>query len=406
MDSLKFVNTLDCKNLDRSTLPLPVLLPHFRVHAGDGESSSNLFLLEDENPKFLEITGLGNVKSAEEAQEIKLVEKRRIERLELEWSRSRDDKRFMEDDEVLKELLPPDTVKNFKLRGYRSINFPSWVMGIATYLPNLTAIILWALPNCINLPPLGQLPELEHLTIGKMDSIRKIGGDLYGGIRAFPTLNELCLEDMVCLEDWNMPYSSSEDSLNEHMLPSLHMLSIGHCPRLRLKPWLAAGGNDYYLSIRGNDGVILSSWEGGGHVRVKCTRLCVECCVAPLYQWSLLCHLPCLKRLRIMRCQDLTCSSPDVLGGLSSLQKLVVSRCGRITSLPDCLGDLTSLEELRIHKCRRIKALPDSIQQLTNLQRIVISSCPDLELWCQSEENKMKLAHIKELVCALPIHPL
>jgi Leucine-rich repeat (LRR) protein len=107
-----------------------------------------------------------------------------------------------------------------------------------------------------------------------------------------------------------------------------------------------------------------------------------------------------------MRCQDLTCSSPDVLGGLSSLQKLVVSRCGRITSLPDCLGDLTSLEELRIHKCRRIKALPDSIQQLTNLQRIVISSCPDLELWCQSEENKMKLAHIKELVCALPIHPL
>jgi hypothetical protein len=381
------------------------LLPHFRVHAGDGEPSSNLFLLEGENPDFLEITGLGNVKSAQEAQGIKLVEKRRIERLELEWSR--DDKRFMEDDEVLKELLPPDTVKKFQLRGYRSINFPSWVMGIATYLPNLTTITLWALPNCINLPPLGQLPELKHLAIRNMDSIRKICGDLYGGIRAFPRLDTLSLDDMECLEDWNMLYSSSEDSLNEHMLPSLQILNIGHCPRLRLKPWLAgAGGNDYLLAISSSDEVILSSWEGRGHVgalSAKCTELCVECCAAPLYQWSLLCHLPCLTRLRIECCQDLTCSSPDVLGGLPSLQELFVS-C--ITSLPDCLGDLTSLEKLRIENCRSIKALPDSIQQLTNLKRLVISCCPDLELWCQSEENKMKLAHIKKLVCALPIHPL
>jgi len=200
------------------------------------------FLLEDENPEFLEITGLGNVKSAEEAQGIKLVEKRRIERLELVWTR--DDKRFMEDDEILKELLPPDTVKRFELRGYRSRNFPSWVMGIATYLPNLTTIRLWALPNCTNLPPLGQLPELEPLTIEKMDSMRKIGGDLYGGIRAFPRLQYLSLEYMECLEDWNMLYSSSEDSLNEHMLPSLLNLYIEQCPRLRLNPCLpGAGGN-------------------------------------------------------------------------------------------------------------------------------------------------------------------
>jgi hypothetical protein len=360
--------------------------------------------MERENPHFLEITGLENVKSAQEAQGIKLVEKRRIETLELLWTR--DDKRFMEDDEVLKELLPPDTVRHFKLCGYRSINFPSWVMGIATYLPNLTTITLSALPNCINLPPLGQLPELKWLTIEQMDSIRKIGGDLYGGIRAFPQLEILSLQHMECLEDWNMLYSSSEDNLNEHMLPSLKSLNINHCPKLTLR---IAGGNDYRLSISDSDEVLLSSWEGRGHVSAssaKCTELYVEYCAAPLYQWSLLCHLPCLARLRIVRCQDLTCSSPDVLGGLPSLQKLVVSCCGRITSLPDRLGDLASLKELRIHRCRSIKALPDSIQQLTNLKRLVISRCPDLELWCQSEENKMKLAHIKELVCALPIHPL
>ena len=137
-------------------------------------------------------------------------------------------------------------------------------------------------------------------------------------------------------------------------------LYIEQCPRLRLKPCLPGAGGNYFSSISSSDEVILSSWEGRGHVSAssaKCTELCVERCSA-----SGACFATSLKR-----CQDLTCSSPDVLGSLPSLQELVVSRCRRITSLPDCLGDLTSLEELRIHRCISIKALPDSIQQLTNL---------------------------------------
>jgi hypothetical protein len=41
------------------------------------------------------------------------------------------------------------------------------------------------------------------------------------------------------------------------------------------------------------------------------------------------------------------------------------------------------------------------MQQLTRLQRLKIFDCPQLVRWCISEENKMKLAHIKTRVRAL-----
>jgi len=87
IDNMKFLNVARCDRLDKSTLPLyknvAVLLPYFVVHAGDSESSSNLYQLEYENPTKLEMIGLENVKSAGEAQKIKLVKKHRI--IELGW---------------------------------------------------------------------------------------------------------------------------------------------------------------------------------------------------------------------------------------------------------------------------------------------------------------------------------
>lgn len=64
------------------------------------------------------------------------------------------------------------------------------------------------------------------------------------------------------------------------------------------------------------------------------------------------------------------------------------------------LEDLASLKELKILRCRSIKTLPDTIQKLTNLQLLEISGCPGLFQWFASKENKMKLAHIKKIVCA------
>ena len=113
------------------------MLPHFVVHAGDGESRSNLSELEDKHLTFLlDITRLENVKSAEVAKRIKLAEKKSIRTLELAWTR--DAKRFADDRKVLRELEPPDTIGTLTLTGYNSISFPSWMVSIATYLPRLT----------------------------------------------------------------------------------------------------------------------------------------------------------------------------------------------------------------------------------------------------------------------------
>jgi hypothetical protein len=39
--------------------------------------------------------------------------------------------------------------------------------------------------------------------------------------------------------------------------------------------------------------------------------------------------------------------------------------------------------------------LPESIEQLTMLEHLEISGCPELKQWCELEDSKTKLAHIK-----------
>jgi len=156
----------------------------FVNHAGDGEYSSYTFQLEYETSDRLMISRLENVKSANEASTIKLREMTDITLLALQWTR--DAKRFVDDVEVLRGLEPPYRVSEFRLEGYNSTSFPSWVMDIDAYLPGLTSIEMSDLTSCNNLPPLGQLPNLKRLEIRQMNGIKKIDTDLYGGSRAFP----------------------------------------------------------------------------------------------------------------------------------------------------------------------------------------------------------------------------
>uniref|UniRef100_M8B7Q6 Protein popC n=1 Tax=Aegilops tauschii TaxID=37682 RepID=M8B7Q6_AEGTA len=64
------------------------------------------------------------------------------------------------------------------------------------------------------------------------------------------------------------------------------------------------------------------------------------------------------------------------------------------TCLPEYLGELNSLQELKIVRCRHLNALPDSMQKLTSLKDLCIFDCPELDKWCQVEENKKLLAQI------------
>jgi Leucine-rich repeat (LRR) protein len=429
IDSMKSVHVEGCDRLDKSTLALlknvATVIPYFVVHAGDNDSNSNLCQLENENPTELEISGLENVKSVAEAQRIKLVEKQRIIELGLVWSR--DAKRFVDDEDVLKQLVPPHTIGQMRLQGYSSAGFPSWMMDIASHLPCLVDVTLENMPNCSRLPPLGLLPNLKELRIGRMDSIRKIGKDLYG-VRsftkiAFPRLDRFHLHQMECLAEWNTsdpyPNACGEDGSNKELaFPNLQEFIIADCPILRFKSLSPLAEQTATLAlckkmviIRSSQ-VISSSWECIGRLDASSsaatTSLCTEGCEAPLHQCSLLHHLPSLKDLVIEDCSDLTWSSIDLRRCLPSLETLSFRDCKSMAQLPENLGYLSSLKKLDISNCEGVKALPESMTQPpesmkppTGLQCLKIFGCPLLVQWCISKENKVKLKYIKTRVRAL-----
>uniref|UniRef100_M8BR71 Uncharacterized protein n=1 Tax=Aegilops tauschii TaxID=37682 RepID=M8BR71_AEGTA len=381
ISSLKFLYLRGCVNLQRMTQlgGSIVSLPHFGVRVATDESSSNLVLLQPTDPIELHITELENAKSAGEAHSIKLMEKRSLEDLELVWTR--DAERFVDDMILLEELMPPCTLKRLEIRGYNSVSLPAWLVG--------------------------QLPNLELLV----------------------------LRDMANLEEWNTSYSCAE----VHVIQTLE---IHNCPMLRMKPPLPKA-KSWKISDSDN---VLSSWNhctvshaGASSCSPITTTLSVQRYRGP-HQWRLLQHFPRLSSLSVIR-GDLN-SSPEIIGHLSSLrticlsQELSIDDNRVLRSLPaslqqnssiqkiqisDCpeLEDVivesqegamklthsqesecvlpTSLRELKISHCQGIKSLPEGIQQLTNLQSLVISSCPELRQWCESEENKMKLAHIENM---------
>jgi Leucine-rich repeat (LRR) protein len=258
------------------------------------------------------------------------------------------------------------------------------------------------LPSCETLPPLGELANLQELHIEQMDSISKIGADFYGcAAGAFPKLRTFRLFRMESLEEWNTEYTCGGGEGGSHVLvfPILTLLDVRDSPKLSIKPCLPRG--EYFLDIRNCDKVLYYS-----PLEERCNIIPEELSYPapkglfmyyseqPLHEWSLLHQHHGFKYLGIEQCSDLTCSSAEIIRGLSSLETLSVRDSKSITAVPDWLGDLSSLIRLEIVNCSGIQTLPESIQQLTNIEELIVSGCPDLVRWCKSESSTT-LAHIK-----------
>ncbi|KAF7069809.1 hypothetical protein CFC21_075388 [Triticum aestivum] len=153
-DSMDQMVSLKVLNLERVTLDELVVSrfncassPHFEVHASGDKCSSNIILLRPTNPVELWVDRLENVKSAEEAHDINLIEKQKIEELTLTWTVAVG--RFVDAKEVLEKLVPPSSVLKLYVVGYRSVSLPDWLMGIWKHLPNLVEIHLRDFPSVI-----------------------------------------------------------------------------------------------------------------------------------------------------------------------------------------------------------------------------------------------------------------
>ena len=217
-----------------SLLHYSLTLPLFKVRADDVGAHSNLHLLEGENATELHIVSLENVRFLEEAHRLKLLTKHSLLTLKLSWTTCSAD-RHLEDKDLLGQLVPPMSLNALSLEFYRSPSFPSWLMDISHHLPNLTSIVMFELPACSNLPPLGQLPHLESLFLWNLPKVAKIDRDICGGKGAFPRLEKFVPGRMDGLEEWNTTYPG-EDGAEEFMFPMLDDFHVHECQRLKLKP--------------------------------------------------------------------------------------------------------------------------------------------------------------------------
>ncbi|CAO2145154.1 unnamed protein product [Urochloa humidicola] len=372
-----------------SLLHYSLTLPLFKVRPDNVRGHSNLHLLEDDNPVELDIVSLENVRFVEEAQRLKMLTKQNLLSLKLAWTPGA--YRHLVDRDLLGQLVPPLSLQDLSIRGYSSPSIPSWFMAISDHLPNLTNIEIVDLPTCAKIPPLGQLPYLEKLYLSRLHSITKIDRGICGGKGAFPRLAEFKVASMEGLEEWYTTYPG-KDGVEEFMFPMLDKLYIYYCPRLRLKP---CPPKCRVFDIVDSDQVIssLEELQTSSHRGSSTLTTSLAIIDSKRHSWNLFHDFPALEELDFWRCTHMACLLEGMLQ-LSSLETLRLDMCDSISALPEWLGSISSLKNLDFWGCTSIKSLPACIQKLTKLQKLRIRRNQELQQWCESEENKAKLAHI------------
>ncbi|OMO50197.1 Disease resistance protein [Corchorus olitorius] len=171
----------------------------------------------------LSLSELQNVSSASDASKASLSAKRYLTELQLEWGRDSNDPTKQR--EVLENLEPCKELKILTIRFYGGIEFPTWLGD--TSFSNVMFLHLSDCDNCSSLPPLAQLPSLEHLIIERISGVTSIGHEFHGEDQPFLHLKRLEFKGMSRWEQWISPELEEGSEF-----PCLQQLYIQNCPNL------------------------------------------------------------------------------------------------------------------------------------------------------------------------------
>ncbi|KAL4393058.1 putative disease resistance RPP13-like protein 1 [Arachis hypogaea] len=356
-----------------------------------------------------ELKKLENVVDAKEAKSARMIDKKHIEGILLEWS-SGDEivSNKQTEREILDSLQPHHGLKELTIKGYRGTIFPDWV-GHSSY-QNMTNVSLQSCKNCCMLPALGQLPSLKVLRIEGFDQLKSIGMEFYKNegdqqsspIALFPSLERLVFRHMPCWQVWQLPESET--------FPQLKVLEIVNCPMLQRNIlsdvfWRIISSllsdvskvrklhvsrdrgrsetmhlDEDTLSIKACEWVIDSVFRAIGiHQQQKydLVELQIGKNCGSLTALSLD-AFPNLKNLGIHRSgnlESISMSEPPH----ASLQHLSISECPEFESFPAEGLAAPNLTDLDVIRCSKLVALPRGMNTLLpNLQSLRIQDCPKI----------------------------
>ncbi|XP_047051384.1 putative disease resistance protein RGA3 [Lolium rigidum] len=387
-------------------LNLPGVIVH-EVHQLENKGYSSIVELAQLTCHELTIVELQNVMNPKDAERAKLRDKSDLHSLHLAWGVQCENDKC-----VLERLIPPRTLEQFSIWDYMSKDFPNWMYDISSYLPSLTFLKLSGLGTCHNLPPVGLLANLRSLHMENIPNITKIGKEFYGEGGTCRKLRVIRLESMENLVEWWTTQSSEENE--ESLIPNLHTLDIGDCPKLKFLPYPPRS----MFWLLDNSSMI---WPKRGFGKLSSStlpfKMVVQNCNFAPHKWDRLQHLPTLEIFEVYSCNGLRmfpdvigCLTsltrlhlrslmdleilPECLGNLTSLEHFIITNCPQVTSLPESMKNLTALTELWLKKCNGLYVLPEWLGQLESLQEFNIIDCPNLKRLPESIQSLTKLEEL------------
>ncbi|XP_042959234.1 putative disease resistance RPP13-like protein 1 [Carya illinoinensis] len=174
------------------------------------------------------IQELQNVRSAKDALDANLKNKRYLEELVLEWNTLEEVLGILED--VIEKLQPHEKLKTLTINCYDGRGFPNW---IGLELHSLSKLELINCRYCSALPPLGQLPSLNELYIIGLDEVVTVNQEFYINSCSFRNpfgrLKLLWFGNMLNWENWfHLNVQNEVETYSK-----LEELRIEKCPKLR-----------------------------------------------------------------------------------------------------------------------------------------------------------------------------
>ncbi|XP_028789897.1 putative disease resistance RPP13-like protein 1 [Neltuma alba] len=190
----------------------------------------------------LTISNLQYVASPEDAIIANMNGKEKLNELVLKWSGTADNSEEVRS--VLHHLKPPKALTKLTIKGYGSTSFPDWFGGCHFF--NLASLCLDSCENCVLLPPLGQLPSLQALSLTRLSLVVSISDSFYyipsdqvepshrNAVGPFRSLQTLRFENMPQWQEW-LPFTVMDENAVE-AFPCLQQLYIKNCPKLKGLP--------------------------------------------------------------------------------------------------------------------------------------------------------------------------